>query len=164
MSCASHSKPGRSTILGCVDREIYGQERAHQGAANGRRDMGGSRWRGCTGRRLYLEQDGTVLHEPDNDDQQPDKDHEGAEVPRQVHRLRVQPELGHRKAEPGECERGPDVGEQRAVVRQQVPQPGAVVGVHGRSSDMSWPRMAAMLVRAPIAAMKTVISVTTAMA
>src|SRR6516162_2646322 len=126
--------------------------------------MGGSRWRGCAGLRLYLEQYGAVLHETDDDDQQPDKDHEGPQVPGEVHHLRVQPELGHREAEPGECERGPDVGQQRAVVRQLIPQPGAVVGVHGRSSSVSWPRMAARTVRAPIAAMKTVISVRVAMA
>ena len=35
----------KSAPLGCVGREVYGQERAHQGAAGGRRDMGGSRWR-----------------------------------------------------------------------------------------------------------------------
>src|SRR6516225_5007211 len=157
--------PGRSlrvarepTMLGCVGREVYGQERAHQGAARGRRDMGGSRWRGYAGLRLYLEHYGTVLRETDDADQQPDQDHEGPEVSGDVHRPRVQPELGHREAEPGECERGPDVGQQRAVVRQQISQLGAVVGVHGRSSGMSSPRATARTVRAPIAAMKTVIS------
>jgi hypothetical protein len=55
-------------------------------------------------------------------------------------------------------------GVSSAVIRQQTPQPGAVVGIHGRSSGMSWPLMAARTVRAAIAAMKTVISATTAMA
>jgi len=105
-----------------------------------------------------------MLCETDDADQQPDEDHEGPEVSGDTHHLRVQPELGHREAEPGEGERGPDVGQQRAVVRQQVPQPGAVVGVQGRSWGSSWPRTAARMVRAPIAAMKTVISVMMAMA
>src|SRR6516165_3073688 len=126
--------------------------------------MEGSRWRGCAGRRLYLEQYDTVLHETDDDDQQADQDHEGPEVSGDVHRLGVQAELGDREAEPGECERSPDIGQQRAVVRQLISQLGAVVGVHVRSSGMSSPRTTARTVRAPIAAMKTVISVTTAMA
>src|SRR6516164_2281245 len=154
----------KSAPLGCVGCEIDGQERAYQGAAGGRGDMGGSRWRGYAGLRLYLEHYGTVLRETDDDNQQPDQDHEGPEVPGHVHRPRVQPELGDREAEPGECERGPDVGQQRAVVRQQIPQPGAVVGVHERSSAMSSPRTTARTVRAPIAPMKTVINVVMAMA
>ena len=89
----------KSAPLGCVGREIDGQQRAHQGAAGGRRDMGGSRRREYAGLRLYLEHYGTVLRETDDDDQQPDQDHEGPQVPGHMHRLRVQPEFGDGEAE-----------------------------------------------------------------
>ena len=87
-----------------------------------------------------------MLGEADDGDQQPDQDHEGPEVSRHTHHLRVQPELGDREAEPGECEGGPDVGEQRAVARQQISQLGAVISVHGRFPGNSWPRVAEMII------------------